>query len=160
ASPDSTQAVTLGPGLDLPPLEYITTPRRLAEVLPTLAQEPLIGLDLETVSLDPLRGRIRLVQLATLEQTVLIDAQHVPVPLLAPLFTQTQTTFAGHNLKFDLKYLVTAGLPWPERVDDTMLLSQLLGASGDTRPKGYYGLGEVVERTLGQSLDKSHQTDD
>jgi DNA polymerase-1 len=41
-----------------------------------------------------------------------------------------------------------------------MHLAQILGASGDERPKGYYALEGVVDRELGLRLDKELQTSD
>jgi DNA polymerase-1 len=118
--------------------------------------QPLVGLDIETTGLDPLLARIRLVQLAMPGRTLVLDMDHIPFPVLAPVF-QAPIRFVGHNIKFELRHFAVAGVPWPALVSDTMHLAQLLGASGETRPKGYYSLEGVVERELGLALDKTLQ---
>ncbi len=64
----------------------------------------------------------------------------------------------GHNLKFDLRFLMAAGLPIPaaDRLFDTMLASQLLHA-GTTAS---HSLATVAERELGRTLDKAPQASD
>jgi DNA polymerase-1 len=158
--PATPSAVQVGVSYDGPPVEVILTSERLQAVLPTLAAEPVIALDTETTGLDPRSDRLRLVQLATPAQTLVIDIDTVPAPLLTPLFAQASTTFVGHNVKFDLQFLRAAGVAWPAQVDDTEVLARLLSASGAPMPKGYHTLGTVAERTVGVTLEKSFQTSD
>ena len=49
-----------------------------------LIGEEAIGLDIETTGLDPLLDKIRLVQIATADDTYVIDMNHVPVSALIP----------------------------------------------------------------------------
>jgi len=102
-------SVTIGGSTEPPDVEYITTAQWLQEVLPELLAAPRLGLDTETTGLDPLTAQLRLVQLALPTRTILIDVFQVPLPLLTPVFTQPAITLLGHNLKFDLKFLVAAG---------------------------------------------------
>ena len=149
-------AVIVRPTIDPGNLEYVCTPTRAEGILRELQGEPLIGMDFETTHLDPLIGHIRLVQLAVPGRTVVLDMHQIPAELLRPLLTQP-SRFVGHNLKFELRYLASAGLPWPKHLTDTMHLAQMLGASAEKRPKGYYSLEGVVERELALSLDKTLQ---
>ena len=158
--PDVTDTpVVVRPPIDPGQLEYVRTPSRAEEVLRTFQGESLIGIDCETTHLDPLRGHLRLVQLAVPGRTVVLDMHQVPAVLLQSLL-HLRARFVGHNLKFELHHLAAAGLPWPEHLTDTMHLAQLLGASAEQRPKGYYGLEGVVERALARRLDKTLQQSD
>jgi DNA polymerase I len=63
----------------------------------------------------------------------------------------------GHNLLFDLQFLAALGFE-PERVTDTLLLSQLL--DGPRKGRGYHGLASCVLRELGLQLPKELQRSD
>jgi DNA polymerase I len=118
-----------------------------------------VGLDLETTGLSHARDRVRLLSLATPGGTFLVDvfALADPVRALAPLFTAlTAVELVGHNLGFDLPFLMRLGFV-PGRVLDTMLASQVLHAGN--RAIGH-SLKEVAHRHLGVTLDKEMQTAD
>jgi DNA polymerase I-like protein with 3'-5' exonuclease and polymerase domains len=147
------------PVVDMPAAEYITEPARLAAVLPEILGAPVVGMDTETSGLDPHTARIRLVQLATPGRVVVVDANTCDVRALSPLFDGGRRVFL-HNAKFDLKFLATAGVRIPDGCSlfDTLLAAQLLGAGTEEgRPRG---LGALVARYLGLSLDKSLQESD
>jgi DNA polymerase I len=144
---------------DLPQMKLITTPAQFAQIAPTLIHAPSLALDTETTGLDPLTDRLRLIQLFRPDTVYLIDVTTVPPALLNPIFT-TPKRWIGHNLKFDVKMLVAAGLPWPRGTFmDTMLASQLLSASGSEEPIRH-ALEDVVRRELAVTLDKTLQTSD
>lgn len=149
--------VEVGDSNETPEFEYITTAARLEAVMSDLLAAPVLGLDTETTGLDPLKDQLRLIQIATPHQTVVIDAFTCPVPILAPVFSQPRQMI-GHNLKFDLQFLIAAGVPWPTgAVFDTMLTAQLLGAGSNDGQLRNCGLAAVAKRCLGISLDKSEQ---
>jgi DNA polymerase-1 len=152
-------SISVLPTVDPGDVEYIRHPARAVQVLPEFISAPFKGLDIETTGLDPLTHRIRLVQVAIPGKTAVLDMQQVPYDVLKPLLT-APGRFVGHNAKFELRFLAAAGLPWPTQLSDTMHLAQLLGASAEQRPKGYYSLEAVVERELVLSLDKTLQTSD
>jgi DNA polymerase-1 len=132
---------------------------QLTAVLPRLLAAPVIGLDTETTGLDPFTDRLRLVQLALPDGSVyVVDCFAVDPRLLAPLFAAPDgPTLVGHNLAFDLRFLVQAGLPVPpgRRLFDTMLATQVLDATG-RQPS----LAEIVRRFLDRDLPKELQTAD
>jgi DNA polymerase-1 len=142
-----------------PPLSLVRSAEELAAVLPALIAAGTLGVDCETTGLDPLADRLRLIQLATPERVVVVDCFSVDPAPLAEVFART--TLAGHNLAFDLRFLMGSGLPVPngERLFDTMLASQVLH-SGQPEPRGTHTLAAVVERTLGRTLDKTLQVSD
>lgn len=152
--------VEVGTSHDTPAFEYVTTSARLTAVLPDVIASPVIGLDTETTGLDPLKAHLRLIQIATPTQTLVIDADSCPIGALAPLFSSPRRII-GHNVKFDLRFLSAAGVPWPRgELFDTMLAAQLLGAGTAAGLLRNCGLAAVVERTLGLSVDKTEQAKD
>lgn len=131
-------------------IHYLTTPAEVERIVQDLLREPSLGLDLETTGLDPHTNQIRLVSLATRSGVVyLVDAFHVPLRMLSALLGAEGPLLIGHNLKFDLGFLLAAGL-WQgkgNRLLDTGLAHQLYRAS----PK-FPALMELVPY-----LDKSLQ---
>jgi DNA polymerase-1 len=113
--------------------------------------------DIETTGLNPRDGRLRLIQLATPEETFVVDAFETGelTPLKAVL--EDGPVKIGHNLKFDYAFL------WAEHgislspIFDTMLATQLLDG-GEYGPS--YALEAVAERYLDESVDKSARRDD
>ncbi|ADH63242.1 DNA-directed DNA polymerase [Allomeiothermus silvanus DSM 9946] len=96
--------------------QLITRPSDLEALPPRLMAAPVLGLDLETTGLDPHQDRPRLLSLSTERDTYLVDLFALPHALeaLRPLFeAKTGPVLVGHNLKFDLAFLLKAGL-WPE----------------------------------------------
>jgi DNA polymerase-1 len=158
---------------------YVTDPEELAKVGAHLSEASVLGLDLETFSpdprvdggLDPHAGAIRLINLAM--QTTdpdtgvpaitafLIDTLACPnwTGALAPALTNPGTIKVTHNGKFDLKFLMAAGVPIAN-VFDTMLAAQILDSGQHLGEKGHFTLAAVATRYLGESLDKSQQASD
>ncbi len=104
-------------------------------------------IDTETVG----DSTIRLVQLGTEEDILLLDLYElgdIGVSFLKGLLSQKGVV--GHNLKFDLKYLLGYGIE-PYAVFDTMIASQLLGDSDR------HSLQKLAMQYLGEVLDKSLQ---
>ncbi len=154
---------------------YITDSDELRRVAERLAQASVIGLDLETHStfpdgaLDPHLGVIRLVTLAV-EETDADTGQVTPASFLIDagacedwpevigrILADATIVKVAHNGKFDLKFLMARGL-LVANVFDTMLAAQLLDGGQHLKERGYFKLGTVVQRHLGQPLDKSQQT--
>jgi DNA polymerase-1 len=128
--------------------------------LPEIVAAPALGFDTEGTGLDPLTARIRLVQLAAGRRTYLVDVFRLPLPALQPVLDRAQR-LVGHNLKFDYRMLLAAGLRLPadlgRRTSDTMLASMLLGAGLDGQR---HRLADLAQRYLGVELDKTEQVSD
>ena len=134
----------------------VVDPVDLGMVLAALDESTQVSLDLETTSLSPREGKIRLLSLATDRGLYVIDAFAIDV---RPLFEALAgLPLLGHNLLFDLQFLAALGCEPGGAVHDTMLLSQLL--DGTRRPKGYHRLAECAKRHLGRTLDKTEQSGD
>ncbi len=104
----------------------ITTPDRLAELASSLEDVARVALDLETTGLDPRRDRVRLITLATVGGTWIVDCFELdPRPIFSVL---AEKELVIHNALFDLGMLLELGFELGEnaKVIDTMLLSQML----------------------------------
>lgn len=124
----------------------------LSDVVRTLEEAPVIGLDIETTGLDPHTDDIRLVQVADGNHTFVVDAFRVdPRPLFEAIASKT---LLAHNAKFELSWIKEKFDIEPEDVRDTMLMSQVLYA-GDCSIE--HGIGPTAQRELGIELDKTLQ---
>jgi DNA polymerase-1 len=124
-------------------------------------------------ALDPRTGRLRLVQLAAedvdpdtgapVTVAFIIDASACPewATVLGPVLTNPDTRVVFHNAKFDLTWLLAAGVT-VGRVADTMLMSQVLDAGEHLGGlhRGFFTLAAVAERELGEHLNKDEQLSD
>lgn len=142
------------PGKDLSeevPVLYVTEPtgEGLKELLRLLMARPVVGLDLETTGLDPHTSRPRLLSLAAEDLVFVVDLAWVPLEALRPLFTgEVGPVLVGHNLKFDLGFLLKAGV-WEAtggRLWDTGLAHQVLHA--EARMPGLKDLVPGLDKTL------------
>lgn len=127
------------------------------------AEGERVYLDCETTGLDLRTARVRLL-------TLLVPAGAGRVVYLIDCFRVDPTTLwqslaacevVGHNLAFDLGFLVRLGFQ-SGRVRDTMLLSQVLYASGYAKGTApvRHGLKDCAVREVGAVLDKGLQTSD
>ncbi len=135
----------------------ITTTENLAAVAKTLQSAEAIGVDIETTALSPRDGGVRLLQLATPEETFVIDVFEVSD--LSPLTEVLEggPVKVGHNLKFDYQFLHAMYGVSLSPLFDTMLAAQVLDGGNYAAS---YSLEAVVERYLDESLDKSEQRSD
>jgi DNA polymerase-1 len=143
----------------------VTDPTALVAALPALGAAPVLALDTETTGLDPHTDRLRLLILATGAHSWLVDTWRIPgwEDLVRPLLADPGKTLLGHNLGFDLRFLLAKGLETRGPHCDTMLAAQLLeacAAQDDGRPRLRYSLAAVAERYLGLRVDKDEQRSD
>jgi DNA polymerase-1 len=135
----------------------ITGSEDLASVAETLESVEAVGADIETTALNPRDGRMRLLQLATAQETFVVDTFEVQD--LSPLANVLEDgpVKALHNSKFDLAFLwVEHGISlYP--IFDTMLAAQLLDG-GEYGPS--YALEAVAERYLDETVDKTARVKD
>src|ERR687885_587684 len=135
----------------------VTDAEDLASVAETLESVEAVGADIETTALNPREGRMRLLQLATADETFVIDA--FAVKDLSPLrgVLEEGPVKTLHHAKFDHAFL------WAEHgislnpIFDTMLAAQLLDG-GEYGPS--YALEAVAERYLDETGDKTARRED
>jgi DNA polymerase I len=155
--PDDVHTI---PDHDAAPFVVVADAAGLETVLAALADTSLVGLDTETTGLNPRTDHLRLLTLTTDtcdggRIIYIVDCFAVdPRPLFEPL---AERPIVCHNAVFDLGFLAALDIT-PDVVHDTMILSQLV--HGTRHPRGFHGLGQVVERELGRALDKTNQTSD
>jgi ribonuclease D len=131
-----------------------------------LKQQAVLGFDTETTSLDPYRGRMRLIQLAAPDGVRIIDLDRFQdgdlkkTQALAPLrelLASARPIKIAHNAKFDAKWVKhTLGVEIGG-LFDTLLASQIISA-GDTDER--HGLEAVAGRYLNETVDKAEQLSD
>jgi DNA polymerase-1 len=123
----------------------ITTESQLQDLCRQLAQAPLLVVDTETTSLDPLVAELVGISLCTAaeeayylpighrDQAGNLVADQLDLALvqkhLAPLFSDPRLPKLGHNLKFDLPILESHNLALAGPLWDTMIASYLLDPS-------------------------------
>jgi DNA polymerase I-like protein with 3'-5' exonuclease and polymerase domains len=128
-----------------------------------LAGHQVIGLDTETTDLDPYLSRLRLVQLATLDNVFIIDIDKFAdydlkrsdeFATFRQLLSAPRPIKIAHNSKFDAKFIkhnfgVDLG-----GLFDTLLASQLVSA-GDIEER--HGLEAIAGRYLNEAVDKTER---
>ena len=135
----------------------VTAAEDLTAVAKSLHDAEAIGVDIETTALSPRDGGVRLLQLATPEETFVIDVFEITD--LSPLreMLKDGPVKVGHNLKFDYQFLYDLHGISLSPVFDTMLAAQVLSGGNYVAS---YSLEAVAERYLDESLDKSEQRSD
>jgi DNA polymerase-1 len=130
----------------------------LAALVTALDGTEIVSLDLETTGLDTRHDRIRLLSLDVDAISggrfrYLVDCFAVVPALLWHVLAQKELLL--HHAAFDLAFLARLGFT-PAKVNDTMLMAQLLVAGSYDR----VNLAACCERWLNRTLDKAEQKSD
>src|SRR5919199_1022600 len=128
----------------------------------TVATESLrgteaVGVDIETTGLSSRDGRMRLLQLATPDETFVVDSFETSDLTSLKKVLEGGPVKVLHNAKFDYAFLKTEYGISLAPIFDTMLAAQLLDG-GEQGPS--YALETVAERYAGIELDKSARGED
>lgn len=120
------------------------------------------GVDTETKSLDPHTGKLRLVQIADVQERVGIfdiwKMTHEGKSALAGFLSDPTNTKIFHHAKFDAKFIkLHLGVKDLNPIVCTMLEASLLACGNMTMSKS---LESVLERYLSITIDKSLQSSD
>lgn len=120
--------------------------------LELLAPLKIVGLDTETEGLDPWTKRLKSIQLGCYDFQVVIDCLTID-PKLYKDYLESERTFIGWNLKFDLKFLYRQGIV-PRHLYDGFLAEKLMWLG---YPSGIHtmSLKAAGENYLNVELDKS-----
>jgi len=137
----------------IPPINYelVTDSMGLEKAIDVLIKEPVLSVDTETSGLDPFTSKLLLVQVASPEKCFIIDATKVRLAPLKRLLESNRSLKLLQNAKFDYKMLAQQADIKLENVYDTMLAERLLTAGLGKE----VNLAKIVERYLGEKLDKS-----
>ena len=122
------------------------------ESLKLLETIQVVGLDTETEGFDPYTKKLLSLQLGCRDFQVVIDCSTIDVTLYKE-YLESDRTFLGWNLKFDLRFLYYHNI-YPRRVYDGYLAEKLLWLG---YPSGIHGLSlkAAGENYLNIELDKS-----
>jgi DNA polymerase I len=156
---------------------YATTDQQFQEALKQLQGVPKLCLDAETTGLDSHVSKLRLLQLCTTDEKV--DDRTVYV---LDLFKVTDTSglkeliesremLLGHNLNFDLQFLLSLGIDYKGKIFDTYVAERCLRAGFKEKKvspklqKPYFddvscSLKAVVSRRLDIEISKEQQVSD
>ncbi len=127
-----------------------------AEILRLIQDNQMLACDLETTSLNPRTGKVRLLSLSNGRHSLVMDCFTHDIRQILPALEGK--ILLAHNALFDLGWLYHLGLrSLPETVC-TYLLSQIL--DGTENAKGWHSLGECSSRWLKKPLNKELQQSD
>lgn len=133
-------------------VEYVNSQTVLQEeLLSEIAKHQILGLDIETRGLNPLKHQIVCIQLYGGDDAWVIDTRKVNIRPLLEVLTATNPLFIGHNLKFDLSFLKINYDFAPKRIFDTMI-AYGIRYMGLESP--YVSLRALVKEHIGVILDK------
>jgi len=104
----------------------VSTEASLQALAEALQSAERVGLDIETIGLDPREGRVRIISVTTTQGTWLVDCFKIDPRPLFPILADKE--LIAHNALFELNFLTEMGFELGEgsRVGDTKLMSQLL----------------------------------
>jgi DNA polymerase-1 len=139
--------------------ELIREPAQLAAVASAVEAAGEVTLDFETLGLDPLIDRPRLLQLGLPDGRVFV-IDLFAVGSLGPVGEALKSTrIIAHNMHFELKFLKHCFGVEPKSGWDTMIAAKLLD-KGQRRKEKYFTLQAVCMRELGIALPKEMQKSD
>jgi DNA polymerase I len=104
----------------------IIDPDCLPSILNHLDRVDTISIDVETTGLDYMRDQLHGIAVSTPDHDWYITGQALPAVLspLAEIVARPDRLTVGHNLKFDLHFLMRKGIK-PARIADTMIAAYL-----------------------------------
>ena len=117
------------------------------ESIQLIRKEQYVEYDCETIkspkingasALDPHTGLLLLAQFGVGENQIVVDAATVRIEEYKEVFEDSKITFVGHNLIFDVQWLLKHGIK-PSKVYDTMITEQLLHLGEDNKKNPLFG---------------------
>ena len=127
----------------------VISPRESLDLLEPIYE---VGLDTETKGLDPYTKELLLLQLGNEDFQVVIDCTTIS-PEIYREYLESDRLFLGHNIKFDIKFLMHQGIIL-KKVYDSYIAEKLLW---NGYPNGMHGMSlqSVLLSYLNIYLDKT-----
>lgn len=135
-----------------PRVRLLEDPAEVEREARRLARAPAVAVDVESDGLFAYRAGVCVVQLATVEETILVDTLRAGVTPLAPLLGPEGTVKIVHDVSFDARVLAERGVVLAN-VRDTSVAARMLGRTST-------GLASLLSSELGIPLDKAMQHHD
>lgn len=129
----------------------VTREDELVALAPRLSRSDVIALDIESNGIFAYRARLCVLQLATRDEVVLIDALTTPLTALTALLGENGPLKIIHDVAFDARILADTGITLGN-VRDTSLAARMLGRTAT-------GLSSLLAE-VGVTLDKKMQKHD
>jgi DNA polymerase I len=156
---------------------YATTDQQFQEALEQLQGIPKLCLDAETTGLDSHVSKLRLLQLCTTDEKVedrtvyVLDLFKVTDTSGLKELIESREMLLGHNLNFDLQFLLSLGIDYKGKIFDTYVAERCLRAGFKEKKvspklqKPYFddvscSLKAVVNRRLDIEISKEQQVSD
>jgi DNA polymerase I len=156
---------------------YATTDQQFQEALKQLQGIPKLCLDAETTGLDSHVSKLRLLQLCTTDEKVedrtvyVLDLFKVTDTSGLKELIESREMLLGHNLNFDLQFLLSLGIDYKGKIFDTYVAERCLRAGFKEKKvspklqKPYFddvscSLKAVVSRRLDIEISKEQQISD
>lgn len=116
-----------------------------------LKGQDVLGFDIETLGFDPYRDRIVCIQLGNADKQFVVDVGTVNIQEFKELLESK--LLIGHNLKFDIRFLIHNRII-PSKIFDTFIAERTLYL-GITLHKA--SLADCVDRYCGAYMDKTQR---
>ena len=126
-------------------------PCTLGACLKYLNTQDVLGFDIETLGFDPYKDRIVCIQLGNAEVQFVIDTGTIDIQAFKELLETKE--LIGHNLKFDIRFLMHNRII-PSKIFDTFIAEKTLYL-GVTSHR--CSLADCVDRYCGTYMDKSQR---
>jgi len=126
-------------------------PCSINDCLKYLNSQDVLGFDIETLGFDPYRDRIVCIQLGNSEYQFVIDTLTVDIQLFKNVLETKE--LIGHNLKFDIRFLLHNRII-PTKIFDTFIAEKTLYLGVDTHR---CSLADCTERYCKVLMDKSQR---
>jgi len=139
------------PSERLPKPTFVDTREKLAKIIPTLMNEPVVAVDTESNSLYAYRERVCLIQFSIPDRDYLVD----PLALedlspLAPFFASLKIEKIFHAAEYDIIMLDHDYKFEFNNLFDTMVAARILGWKA-------VGLGSILRDQFGIQVEKKYQ---
>lgn len=136
--------------------KYITQAHELEEVIDAIYASERIGVDLETTSLDPRKGKLLTIQVATPEMCYVCNATKINLTPLVNALVEFDGKAIVQNGKFDLQFIFSNfGVWWQGDFYDPYIAHRLKNVGvAKTFEEKFVGLGKLALGYLGRELNK------
>ena len=126
-------------------------PCTISSCLSYLESQDVLGFDIETLGFDPYTDRIVCIQIGNAQVQFVIDTATVDIQIFKDILEKKE--LIGHNLKFDIRFLLHNRII-PSKIYDTFIAEKTLYLGVDTHK---CSLADCVDRYCGKYMDKTER---